>query len=212
MHFWGLPGPGRAQYLHPVSKRQTAASHSTPEAEIVAADLGIRTEGLPALCLWEVLLDRAVLCVLCEDNEAGIRILETGRNPTIRHLGRVHKVGIAFLHECYERGDVIMQYTPTDRQSADIFTKCFLLTDKWIHARNLIATAVELNEAYQAVSGEQACVGNEPTHVYGDPCPRSEGREEYERMLGITSEAEVPDEPADCLEKVVQVARLKEKR
>ena len=94
-----------------------------------------------------------------------------------------------------------MQYTPTDRQSADIFTKCFLLTEKWIHARNLIATAVELNEAYQAVCGEQAGVGNEPTHVYGDPCPRSEGREEYEKMLGITSEAEVPDEPADCLEK-----------
>ena len=77
----------------------------------------------------------------------------------------------------------------------------FLLTEKWIHARNLIATAVELNEAYQAVCGEQAGVGNEPTHVYGDPCPRSEGQEEYEKMLGITSEAEVPDEPADCLEK-----------
>ena len=123
--FLALVGPSTFIPLSAVSKRQTAASHSTPEAEIVAADLGIRTEGLPALCLWEVLLDRTVLCVLCEDNEAGIRILETGRNPTIRHLGRVHKVGIAFLHECYERGDVIMQYTPTDRQSADIFTKCF---------------------------------------------------------------------------------------
>jgi hypothetical protein len=39
--------------LQGISKRQSCVSHSTPEAEIVAADFAIRTEALPALQLWE---------------------------------------------------------------------------------------------------------------------------------------------------------------
>ncbi len=35
------------------SKKQTAVSHSTVEAEIVAADHAIRTSRIPALQLWE---------------------------------------------------------------------------------------------------------------------------------------------------------------
>ena len=38
------------------SKRQGCVSHSTPEAEIVAANFGLRMAGLPALDLWNVLL------------------------------------------------------------------------------------------------------------------------------------------------------------
>ena len=38
------------------SKAQTVVSHSTPEAEIVSADYGLRTIGLPALTLWRTLL------------------------------------------------------------------------------------------------------------------------------------------------------------
>ena len=38
------------------SKRQGCVSHSTPEAELVAADYAMRTCGLPALHLWERLL------------------------------------------------------------------------------------------------------------------------------------------------------------
>ena len=34
------------------SKRQGCVSHSTPEAEIVAADVTLRTMGLPALSIW----------------------------------------------------------------------------------------------------------------------------------------------------------------
>ena len=38
------------------SRRQTCTSHSTPEAEIVAADAALRTEALPAIPLWEHML------------------------------------------------------------------------------------------------------------------------------------------------------------
>ena len=44
-----LTGPNSFFPLNAVSKKQACVSHSTPEAEIVAADLEIRTEGLPAL-------------------------------------------------------------------------------------------------------------------------------------------------------------------
>ena len=37
------------------SKRQTCVSHSTPEAEIVAADNALRTAGLPCLQLLETI-------------------------------------------------------------------------------------------------------------------------------------------------------------
>ncbi len=43
------------------SKRQTCVSHSTPEAEIVAADEAIRTECLPASLLWDAILRRQIL-------------------------------------------------------------------------------------------------------------------------------------------------------
>ena len=39
------------------SKRQGCVSHSTPEAEIAAADVSLRTMGLPALSIWETLTD-----------------------------------------------------------------------------------------------------------------------------------------------------------
>ena len=82
--FLALVGPNTFLPLSAASKRQTAVSHSTPEAELVAADLGVRTEGLPALSIGEVLFERPVSLVMCEDNETCIRVVETGRNPTMR--------------------------------------------------------------------------------------------------------------------------------
>ena len=70
------------------SKKQTALSHSSVEAEIVAADHAIRTSGLPALQLWERLLDRPLQHDLLQDNQATARIMSTvmstGRAPTLR--------------------------------------------------------------------------------------------------------------------------------
>ena len=41
-----------------VSKGQGAVSHSTPESEIAAGAFGLRTEGVPALCLMDVIMQR----------------------------------------------------------------------------------------------------------------------------------------------------------
>ena len=98
--FLALRGPNTMMPLSAVSKRQTAVSHSTPEAELVAADHGLRCEGLPALSLWEVVLRRSVGLRFLEDNSAAIRVIETGKNPNMRHVGRTHDIDLMFLHEC----------------------------------------------------------------------------------------------------------------
>ena len=47
------------------SRRQGCASHSTPEAEIVAADVTLRTMGLQALRIWETMTGKSLkLCVM----------------------------------------------------------------------------------------------------------------------------------------------------
>ena len=76
-------------------------SHSTPEAEIVAAAAALRTIGLLALDLWDcvfggVLHQKAKMKFL-EDNTATIAIIKTGRNPQLRHLGRTHDVSVTGL-------------------------------------------------------------------------------------------------------------------
>ena len=88
------------------SKKQTAVSHSTVEAEIVAADHAVRTGGLPALQLWERLLDRPLVLEVYQDNQATARIMTTGRAPTLRHIKRTHCVSVAWIHERISGPDI----------------------------------------------------------------------------------------------------------
>ena len=82
--FIALTGPNSFFPLNAISEKQSCVSHSTPEAEIVAAGLAIRTEGLPALQLWDMVLERPMKLVCQEDNQATIQILQTQKNPTLR--------------------------------------------------------------------------------------------------------------------------------
>jgi hypothetical protein len=66
-----------------------------------------------------------------EDNQAMIQIVRTGRNPTMRHLGRVHKIAVAWLHEQWVAGVFIIFYEKTDLMAADIYTKSFTDKAKW---------------------------------------------------------------------------------
>ena len=59
------------------STRQGCVSHSTTESEIVAADIALRTLGIPGMDLWDNLLGRdlpgkAVPVEFMEDNESTI--------------------------------------------------------------------------------------------------------------------------------------------
>ena len=104
----------------------------------MAADAALRSIGLPSLDLWDVLSSRPVTLFVHEDNQAMIRVCETGRNPTMRHLGRTHRVSVDWLHEQFAADQVTLLYEKTDRQAGDIFTKGFTNPDKWRHAAELI--------------------------------------------------------------------------
>ena len=73
-----------------ISRKQTAASHSSPEAELIALDSAVREVGIPALDLWEVILGRTkenpLKLYLYEDNQAAAQIVRTGKSQKLRHV------------------------------------------------------------------------------------------------------------------------------
>ena len=79
--FLCVRGPRTFITLQGISKRQTCVSHSTPEAEIVAADHAIRAEALPALQFWETLKGVPMTVQFMEDNTTAIRAITSGKNP-----------------------------------------------------------------------------------------------------------------------------------
>ena len=123
-----MRGPNTCFPIAGQSKRQGCVSHSTPEAELVATHFALRTSGLPSLIMWDKILPHKPGLMVHEDNQAMIRCVETGRNPTMRYLHRTHRVSVSWLHESFERDDLSLVYELTTRMCADIYTKAFLLT------------------------------------------------------------------------------------
>ena len=103
------------------SKKQTCVSHSTPEAEIVAADHGIRSEGIPSLDLLSLILKRdfghggvgtrsngstkaaepaeRLGLNVHEDNSTALHVMKIGKSPALRHVHRTHRVSISWSHQ-----------------------------------------------------------------------------------------------------------------
>ena len=42
---------------HEAAKKQGATSHSSSEAEVIALDAALRMEGIPALMLWDIIME-----------------------------------------------------------------------------------------------------------------------------------------------------------
>ena len=120
------------------SKRQGCVSHSTPEAEIVAADVTLRTMGLPALSIWETLTGKSPKLLFHDDNQGMIGVVRSGRNPTMRHLERTHGIAITSLHEHFTRENYVLMYEVTSKMAADIHTKGFKNPLSWKRACMLI--------------------------------------------------------------------------
>ena len=73
-------GPNTCFPIAGVSRRQTCVSHSTPEAEIVSADLALRHCGLPSFALWWTLLREKPRLMFHGDNQTMMRVIGIGRN------------------------------------------------------------------------------------------------------------------------------------
>ena len=57
-HVYAVSGPTSCVPLCALSKKQRAVRHSTAESEMVAADLGLRTESPPLMKLFNAVLKR----------------------------------------------------------------------------------------------------------------------------------------------------------
>ena len=94
-----------------------------------------------------------------------IRVCETGRNPTMRHLGRTHYVQVSWLKERFKTPELKLQYTPSAKQAADIYTKPFDNGTRWDDATRNIAivdkfdsnqnkAALQLQELNHHINGD----------------------------------------------------------
>ena len=111
-----VEGPKTNFVIGAMSKKQTAVSHSSTESEIVAADMAIRTQGIPALIAFDVIADRPVNLNFYEDNQSTIKIIESGYSQQMRHISRTHRVDLAWLKERFEKDTITMRYIETQRQ------------------------------------------------------------------------------------------------
>ena len=67
-----------------------------------------------------------------------IRVVATGKNPTMRYLARTHRVSVAWLHEVCQMKEIRMVYEATSRMCADIFTKASSNAVAWRHDCDLV--------------------------------------------------------------------------
>ena len=107
-------------------------------------------EALPALSLWELVLDRPFHLKTHEDNQATILVAKKGFSSKLRCVQRTHKVNLACIAEQLESEHISIEYVQTDMQSADIFTKA-LPPNKWDHAIRLLGIRVDLPEKLEDV-------------------------------------------------------------
>ena len=124
--FVGLAGDaGTSVPLEWYSKRQTATSHSTTEAELVSASKMLREHLLPQQILWEAMLGRPVSAKLFEDNQSTITTILNGYSQQLRFLAKHHRISLSLVHEiCTDAlNSIALEYIPTDLQKGDLMTK-----------------------------------------------------------------------------------------
>ena len=105
------------------SRKQSATSRSTTEAEMISLCTGVFSEALPAQEFAEQLFGHDVTLQCFQDNSAVIQIVNAGYSPKLRHVSKTHRINLSSLYEVFEDPNVKLFYINTDQQRADIFTK-----------------------------------------------------------------------------------------
>ena len=100
--------------------------------------LGMEREGSLDLTLFA---PKSIEGVFVEDNQATIRILESGKSPAFRHTDsdKTQRVNLSWLEEQFRRKWYRLVHGPTILQAADIFTKPFTKSEKWGTALRLLS-------------------------------------------------------------------------
>ena len=119
-------------------KTQKPTAEATAESEIASLNAGTKGSGLPALDLWETLLQREIILEAQEDNEATIKIVRKGYSPALRFLHRTQRVRIGWLKEIYhDSGLATLSHCGTKDMRADPLTKS-IVPSQWRHALDML--------------------------------------------------------------------------
>ena len=86
------------------------------------------------------------------DSQRMLLIVKSGRNPTMRHLSRTHRVSVAWLHEQHVREEFDFEYVTTDGMAADIFAKSTHVPATRIEARANINVFSSIDELQDVIS------------------------------------------------------------
>jgi hypothetical protein len=83
--------------------------------------------------------------VICEDNDAVIKMCIKARSLNMRHVPRVHRVDLDWLFERILRdSNITMKYVNTKQQMADIFTKGSFTAAAW----NSLLSLIQMGSPY----------------------------------------------------------------
>ena len=102
------------------------------------------------------------LLYVFEDNEAVIKMIIKGRNPTMRHVSRTHRVALDWLFDRINLDSKIqIKYIDTKNQLADILTKGNF-TRKWNQLLNLFNISHFSSTACTAAMAERVTAKSRP--------------------------------------------------
>ena len=94
------------------------------------------------------------------DNSASISVAKTGKNPTMRHMGRTHGVSLSWLTDEIKQGRLDLGYIKTDRMAADIFTKFYPKAKKETWKKMCMLVSIHKDSEFRHYFGT-AGVGHE---------------------------------------------------
>jgi len=93
--------------------------------------------------------------IICEDNDAVIKMCVKARSPNMRHVARVHRVDLDLLFErLLKDTSITMKYVNTKQQMADIFTKGSFTAATW----NDLSTLLMIGPPYPLKTVEPTSV------------------------------------------------------
>ena len=164
-----------------VYRRSTAEyrRHAEAEAILHRETAGIRSSG--GVDVDEIGISRtskdmglimsvphSIQPVVLEDNQATIRILESGKSPAFRHADKTQRINLGWIAEQFRRKHYDLAYINTLLQAADILTKPFTSTEKWSNALRLLGISqrkLERTKAHPA--GAATAEQGEPSRPEG---------------------------------------------
>ena len=107
--------------------------------------------------------------IVLEDNQATIRIIESGRSPAFRHCDKTQRLNLGWLAEQFRRKHFKLVYVPSLMQAADILTKPFTNAEKWGHALSLLGIRDTGSSFCQVLKKKSQCTGEPAAPVTSGP-------------------------------------------